>query len=1026
MKLIPLLFFFIISFFLFSTEAQLPLNPQTLWKEIHSKNFTVIFSDPHEELAKKTLPRLELALHFLQKTWTPLERKIPVLIRLDTDLPNGYAAILPYPHIVIFPMAPPLHDSIGEYSDWLFELCLHELIHILTFEQRRGLAKNLFYVFGNILTPNVLLPRWWLEGVAVDGESRYSQAGRMRSLYQQSFMRALVKDSALDSITLQSINEFRVNQWPYGNRPYFYGALLWNTLSKKKGVLFGSEIHRHTGGRVPYLLETPIVEHSSYSSTEEAFHDSKKNLKIQIREQQTHLTQVPLTPLSPVPSRRWLESQNPHLSYDNKKLLFLVRLRDLGKGLILVERDSTEKSFDFNKARSLIGELDDLGAQGSLIPLPDTASASTIQRLSWLPNSTGFIYDLVSPSNRFEMRSDLWLYDLEKRKTLRLTRGQGAREPSISPKGNQVAYVKLNPLGHEMRVLDLKNKTSHTWFSEKGSDAHWPTWFDEETLIVTIKKKSKEELWLLHSSGERKLLPTPCLRNRYSEFKDNQLWVTCDLNGLWNVYKSDFSKKETEPHFTPITHLDTGAFSHSWDSSNKTLWVTQASSQGFQIGSLASPQPLKGLPFIPSLFEKDYPSVTGSSSAIGTSVVTDSSVVTGSSSTIGASVVTDSSVVTEKSSEKSEPTLDSSSSLNLNPNSNLDLSLDATSQPREYSPWGYLLPQYWIPFIFTSDKSTAYMISTGSTDMAHRHAYQGTLLFDQVTKALNYNLSYLNQTQWAPFQVFTMKEVSFLSDPSLLTRNHLTGFSLDLPLWKSPFYQTSVSVISADRQALGSQSNQTELRTRWSYRFLQGSPRYNIPVRGRLASFELSRIQQNKTPFTAHSLHFLGQYFHASPLGYQGVNQWQLRAHYLDTNLLRTNFIQTQSWQIGNSPVGAMMRGYVTGGFFAPRLAILTYEHWLPGMRLDLSTKEVPSYLHQMHLGFVTDHILLDGLAYSHQNQRYQRTKAQDVYSSLGVESVFDFNVAYHFDIKLVLGYYVKLQSKLGPTEESWNLGFRF
>jgi len=416
--------------------------------------------------------------------------------------------------------------------------------------------------------------------------------------------------------------------------------------------------------------------------------------------------------------------------------------------------------------------------------------------------------------------------------------------------------------------------------------------------------------------------------------------------------------------------LLTGAQSHTWDPDNKTLWFTQIGSNGLELVSLSNPSPLPELPKVTPLLNEHYPPVT-------------------------------------------LPDFDRQNN-------------NERPEIKDYSPVGYLLPQYWIPFIFSSDKSTAYMISTGSFDPTNRHAYQANLLFDQVTKATNYNFAYANQTQWAPFQIYAVKEVSFLSDPSLLTKIDLKGVSTELPIWNSPFYTTSVSLINSDRQFLGANANQIEAKARFDYSFLQQSPRYPIPVRGRQLSLELSRIRQNREPLDPTIAQLVVQYFHGSPLGYQGVNRWQLRGYYLDNNRVTTNFIQTQSWQIGNSQASAIMRGYVTGAFFAPKLAILNYEHWLPGLRIDRGSHLLSSYFHQIYFGIVSDHIFLDGLAYSHKQSQYLRSRANRVYSSVGIETVWDFNLGYHFDIKFVMGYYYRLQSNLGPTEGAWNIGFRF
>lgn len=965
------MFFFlsllITSVTLFGQQAPPPAKS---WQTLESARFQVIFDQNSQDLAEESLIALERAFTELSKHWRPPNRKIPVVLRLETDLPNGYATILPYPHIVLFPVAPGFQESIGEYHDWLYELALHELIHIFTFEQRRGLAKNLWYIFGNILTPNILLPRWWLEGVAVDGESRYSLGGRVRSAYQDAVIRSQVLDQALDSVTLPAINEFRIPSWPYGHRPYLYGSILWSELVLQSGESASGEIHHLTGGRLPYLLNSPMQKTSGGLSAEELFHASKKRVTQKAEQQVKQLQMQAPSSLHILKSSKWVEAHAPSLSPDGHTLVFIARRPNLSKAILKIERPHLDRPFEATNAKELFSDKEELTSYGleSPLPLPEGPIAHTIGRISWLPDSSGFIYDLTSPTDRYHTRSDLWKFDLKSQKTHRLSKGLRAREPSVSPDGSQVAYVKLGSLSNAIEVYDLALKKNQTWFAKKKAFASWPIWVNQKTLLATIKTLDGEHLTLIRPGFEQRL-PLPCPRARFANsIGPDKIHVTCDLNGVWNVYEVS-NLNALEPKIVPVTHLLTSAWTHAWDPHLDSLWLTTLDSKGFQIAFFEiTPglEPKSPLPKVSPLY-----SFTN---------------------------------------ELTKPPLLSQIEYNT----------------QDYRASSYLWPQYWIPFIYTSDKSSAFLISTGGHDPLFKHQYQLSLMWDQVVSATNYNFSYLNQVTHWPFQVLALKETSYLSDPQLKTQIELFGAAVELPTHEDPKRKTALMITKQNRTFLGSRSEQTQLSLRHNYSNTQSNPRHATPHQGKAYAAEVTHIQQALEPKQILNAKASWQLYHQGPFEWNHANKWKVSGYFLDQQRATTNFISTQSWEIGNSGADFLMRGYTTGAFFAPKAVLLNYEHWFPSWRVDKGSTWAASYFHQVHFGLVTDHIAVDGFAYQNSAKNYIRVNTHDIFSSVGAETLFDFNVGYHFDIKLVLGYYLTLASKLGPPETAWNLGLRF
>src|SRR5207248_1331016 len=107
---------------------------------------------------------LESIYGTLNGVFSEMPEKTLIVINDRTDLTNGYATAIPERTIVVFPVLPGPLESIYEHGDWPRELIMHEYTHVITFEPRHGVVRWLYSAFGSIVTPNILLPRWWLEG----------------------------------------------------------------------------------------------------------------------------------------------------------------------------------------------------------------------------------------------------------------------------------------------------------------------------------------------------------------------------------------------------------------------------------------------------------------------------------------------------------------------------------------------------------------------------------------------------------------------------------------------------------------------------------------------------------------------------------------------------------------------------------------------------------------------------------------------------------------------------------------------
>ncbi|WP_374032016.1 hypothetical protein [Bdellovibrio bacteriovorus] len=202
-------------------KAQLEVPPQLKWKTLKTAHFEVIFNAEQQDLGYLYAEKLEKAYSELRSYFHSRPDKTIVIINDKTDVTNGYATRIPYPHIMAYPVLPGPEESLSDTGDWAFELLAHEYTHILTFEPANGIMKPLRAVFGTIIAPNILMPQWWKEGVAVEMETRLSDHGRLRSHYQDATVRAMVDAKTLRDFDIAEANE-NIYTWPQGARPYLF------------------------------------------------------------------------------------------------------------------------------------------------------------------------------------------------------------------------------------------------------------------------------------------------------------------------------------------------------------------------------------------------------------------------------------------------------------------------------------------------------------------------------------------------------------------------------------------------------------------------------------------------------------------------------------------------------------------------------------------------------------------------------------------------------------------------------------
>ncbi len=568
--------FFASSFFGSFSWAQRIGRYDENWKTIRTDHFDIIVSAKQHDLGLYYANAAEKAYHNLSSVFTNLTERIVLILNDTTDVPNGYATRIPYPHIMAYTVPVNEHDSISEAGDWARELVTHELTHILQFEPATGFYSVLRPIFGSIIAPNMLTPLWWKEGMAVEMETQFSPRGRLRSTFQDATIRSFIIDKKLGEQTLPQANE-ALPSWPYGARPYIFGSLFFSQLNyDTKNIKSTGILANRQGERLPYFIEEPMHELTNRSYEMEylsAFRAAEVNSLAQIKKLKT------LAPSEIAPIEQSNEASYQPRYSDKFKLLAYIENNEGEESIVIL--DENNKKLERNNIPS--GE---------------------ILSLDFHPSEKKILYTQIEKVDAQYTLSDLHVYDIELDRSERITFSQRARGAHFSDSGEQAVFVTTFAGQTQLRTVNIKTKEVHFVINSTFENRYEsPIFWDEQTLLVS--KINRDGIHKLVKIDLKSLVEMPVDLDypqiRFLKKINKSLYFVSSKNGVNNIYVSrDLISA------VPVSHVLNGIWSYDISQDETQSWVSLLTSTGFKISKLKLANFEQDLPVIENQIKKRY------------------------------------------------------------------------------------------------------------------------------------------------------------------------------------------------------------------------------------------------------------------------------------------------------------------------------------------------------------------------------------------------------------------------------------
>ena len=929
-----------LTFIAFANFAYADIDPAAHWDVLETSHFQVIYDSRHQSLAERYASAAEHAYSATEAFFKDRPRKTVLVIADVTDLANGFATGLPYPLITAFPVLPSPLESIDDYGNWESELVTHEYVHIMQFEPAGGVVKPLRLIFGTIARPNMLLPRWYLEGQAVFMESRLSNAGRLRSNSAMAIPRALAEEGSLSKEDISRIGETNIPDGLGGQRPYLLGGVLWSEIATIGGEDVLGKLNEDYGRRMPFFINGP-PERRLGADYAQLLAKAYERVTTRATEQIAKIEAAGKFQSAPFDKQDGMQYHSPAVAPDGKSMVFISQAHNTDERIEYVERGDGG-TFRTGKRKVLAGGVG-------------------INRASWLPDSSGVVFDKIDAVDRYYQYSDIFHYDIASKKTKRLSRMIRAREPVVSKDGKTIYFVQLTNGGTRLARMPIAGNDYAVIYSPAAPNVRLsrPEVLNDNEIVFAEKQDGGGDLLRVLD------LQTNSVHTVLEKFKpvaapkmtDQGLVFTSGVTGIDNIYLADAKLTDARP----ISNVTTRAMTAEIDPTTGELFFARLHAYGPRLHS-AEKTAWQEAKLAPPQIEN----------------------------TVGYKFP-------DKVEVEGPP---------------------AQAEQYSYSAWRYMVPRYWVPFVYFVPGGTYVSASTSTSDPLNRHSYSAQVSYDTLSEGPSFSGSYTNDqiknlslslsggrfTQYV-YSADLSREITSvnLSGAFPLTRSSTkwqgilgvsyTQFELkpDLDTSMGGFAGVGYTDVSQRGLQISPEKGGSATLTHTSYVPRAGSLSYDI------TDFN-SAVYFSKWLPKRHALATFVNASYAPRLRNVFYGRTTSAAFYSDP-LLSNEFV---------------MRGYPSGAFLGRTLLNANVEYRFPIAYPYKGSGTKPWFLQRTHAALFTDLIAVDGFAYDPDIELYRRTRTNHTYVGYGGEVRFDLTTFYYLPLRVTIGLYYGADKRAG------------
>jgi len=526
------------------------------WVQFKTPNYKVIYPRGLDSLAGAFANRLEYFYPYLGAPLDHKQSRMPVIIHNESSFSNGVFVWAPK-RLEIFTNP----DPNGYHQDWLSQLALHEGRHAFQIDKlNQGITRGLYFVGGEQMVGAmaVFLPSWYLEGDAVDAETRLSNTGRGRQpSFEKGLKAQLLETGRVYSFSKASLGSYR----DYIPNHYELGYLMVGHGRRNYGDKFWIDFQQYAA-RKPYLLNPTFFSMKKYG-----FRSKKQFYEEALDEYRQHWM-VTATGRTLSSYEDWNANRSRHYtSYTFP--------HDISASMLFAVKSGIDQ----------IPEFVFLGKNGEekRIYRPGFLNSG---RVSF--SGSHIVWDEFVPDLRWSNRNYSVIRSLEVATGKVKNLGHHTRyySPSLAKDGSRIAVIEQTEDQHyNLVILKIDGSVLEVIPSPGNLFLQHPAWMEGDTAMVMMVSED---------SGKSLYSYTPetgsWLRMFDAKFDDisfpvvsgDRIYFSGTFSGIDNIYCFDQLKQ----HTYQITSARFGAFYPQLSKDGTILYYSNYSASGYGIASM--------------------------------------------------------------------------------------------------------------------------------------------------------------------------------------------------------------------------------------------------------------------------------------------------------------------------------------------------------------------------------------------------------------------------------------------------------
>ena len=595
---------FLSFLFLLVAPALTAQAPSAPWRTIETAHFRVHFPAPFEPWARRAAGAIESIHDRVTEAvgWRP-GRPIEVVIGDPQATSNGMAfPFLDRPAVVLWASPPEAESGIGWWTDWMEDLVVHEVTHIVHLGRPRNRSRGILARLSPLPVGPVLVksPRWLSEGYATLIEGSLTGSGRPASSFRAMVLRRFAMDGKLPGYAALS----STSGWLGGSMAYLVGStfLEWLEAREGKGSLqkLWKRMASRRGGDFPTAFRAVFGR-----SPSDLYDRFRAEITALALEEEKRLRSAGL-----VDGETWQRLEGGTLSLsvspDGSKILarrdpkrgetyLAVWTTALEEKELRAEEKRREREAQILRDPEEVADRPEIPARRNPRWRLSSVNGFSAENPRWLPDGRGILFARRAPDRDAVLRLDLWVWTPEDGHERRVTELADVVEADPAPDGRWAAGVRVRYGVSDLVAIDLASGALRTIAPTVAGEDAWRVWShprvspDGSTIAALLHTGGHWRLVTLSASGgairEISLAGSPAGAPAWSS-DGSRIFVAADREGIWNI---EVVRALGSSPSELVTRVAGGAIDPAPSPDGKSLFFLEVTSKGVDVQRLSFP-----------------------------------------------------------------------------------------------------------------------------------------------------------------------------------------------------------------------------------------------------------------------------------------------------------------------------------------------------------------------------------------------------------------------------------------------------